>query len=47
MKGCLLTLLQLLEALESDLELVVVGELGGVVEDVDTQKRNHRHDGQL
>ena len=40
-----LTLLQLLEALEGDLELVGRVELGGVVLDLDTEKRDDRHDG--
>lgn len=34
------TLLQLLEAFKGDLEVVVVGEFGRVVEDVDPKKRN-------
>lgn len=37
------TLLQLLEALESDLELVWRVELRGVVLDLDTEKRDDRH----
>lgn len=37
------TLLQLLETFECDLELVLVGELGRVVQDVDVQKRDDRH----
>lgn len=41
-----LTLLQLLQALEGDLKLVAIGELGGVVEYVDPQQRDDRHDGQ-
>jgi len=37
------TFLQGLQALECDLELVLVGELGGVVHDIDPEKRNDRH----
>jgi hypothetical protein len=40
----MLTLLQLLEALEGDLELVRRVELRGVVLDRDTEKRHDRHD---
>lgn len=39
------TLLKLLQTLERDLELVVVGEPGGVVEDIDPKKRYNRHGG--
>lgn len=38
-----ITLLELLEALEGNLELVRGGERGGVVEDFDAQERNNRH----
>ena len=39
------TLLERLEAFEGNLELVLVEELGGVVEDLDAQKRDDRHCG--
>jgi hypothetical protein len=39
------TLLQRLETLKGDLELVLVGELGGVVEDVDPEEGDDRHGG--
>jgi len=38
-----LTLLQSLEALKGNLEFVLVGELGGVVENLDAQERDDRH----
>lgn len=38
-----ITFLELLEALEGNLELVRGGESGGVVEDFDAQKRDNRH----
>lgn len=41
------TFLQLLQAFESDLQFVVVGELGGVVEDVHPKKRDQRHLGRF
>ena len=34
-------------ALECDLELVLVGELGGVVQNVDVQESDGRHDCKL
>lgn len=40
-----LTLLELFQALKRDLELVVVGEPSGVVEDIDPKKRHNRHGG--
>lgn len=36
--GCLPTLLKLLQTLKGDLELIVVGKLGGVIEDINPQK---------
>lgn len=39
------TLLELLKALKGDFKLVLVGELGGVVHDIDPQKRDHGHGG--
>lgn len=41
----MLTLLKLLQTLESDLKLVVIRELGGIVEDIDPEKRDGRHGG--
>lgn len=41
------TLLKLLEALERNLELVLVGEHGGVVDNLDAEKRDDRHDGRF
>lgn len=38
------TMLELLETLEGDLELVLVGKHGGVVNNLDAKKRNNRHD---
>lgn len=38
-----LTLLELFETLECDLELVLVGPLGRVVEDINAEERNDRH----
>lgn len=37
------TLLEGLETLKGDLELVLVNELGGVVQDLDAQQRDDRH----
>ena len=37
------TLGERLEAFEGDLELVLVCEAGGVVDNLDVQKRNDRH----
>ena len=39
----LFTFFQLLETFKSDLELVLIGELGWVVEDIDPKKRDDRH----
>lgn len=39
------TLLQALKALKGDLKRVCIGELGGVIEDLDAQQRDERHDG--
>lgn len=39
------TLLELLKALKGDFKLVLVGELGGVVHDIDPQKRDDGHGG--
>lgn len=38
-------LLEVLEALKGDFELVLVGELGGVVQNLDAQKRDEGHGG--
>lgn len=43
--GRIRTFAQGLEALEGDFELVLVGELGRVVDDIDAEKRNDGHDG--
>ncbi len=43
----MLTFLERLEALKSDLELVLVGEFGGVVENLDAEEGNDRHGGLL
>jgi hypothetical protein len=37
------TFLQGFQTLKCDLELVFVSELGGVVHDIDPEKRNDRH----
>lgn len=39
----LFTFFQLLETFKGDLELVLIGELGWVVEDIDPKKRDDRH----
>lgn len=39
------TLLQRLKTLEGDLKVVLVRELCGIVQDVDTEKRDNRHVG--
>lgn len=39
------TLLEGLKTLKGDLELVLIGELGGVVQNLDAQKLNDRHCG--
>jgi hypothetical protein len=41
------TVLKLLEALEGDLELVLVGELCGVVHHLNPEKRYDRHSGDV
>lgn len=38
-------MLKLLEAFKCDLELVLVGKHGGVVDNLDAEKRDNRHDG--
>lgn len=37
------TLLEMLKAFKGDFEEVLVGELGGVVHDIDPEKRDDRH----
>ena len=41
------TFLQGFQTLECNFELVLVGELGGVVHDIDPEKRNDRHVGDV
>ena len=40
------TLFKLLEAFKGNLKLVLVGELGGVVDNLDAKERNDRHSAQ-